>query len=386
MNTINTQKLVKWLSLALMLMLVIGQLGRVQLTHTLAVYPQDLVALGLSLVILIKLGFVGWLSGLSGLWVWQLAFVVWLVVSWLLTYLLGKPYLPESGLYLIRLLVLVSPGFLLYLWRIRYRASSSLSVAYFLRIFGLLGVFVGLIQYTLLPDMRFAYQWGFDDHLNRLVGLYLDPGFTGVMFVLVLILWLKQKPSLLVYLIQASILIAVILTYSRASMVALAVLLIARLLRLPSWSSLQLPVLSLLVLLMLPAQAGEGIKLSRSYSVGTRIESSITSLDILRQSPIIGIGYNNYRAYVAPVGDMPNHVSAPDNSYVGIMLFGGLIGLALFICYLAAALKYGYAHDEYVFYSFLVLSVHALFNNTWFYPFTLLWISLLLGWRYKFTH
>ena len=46
-------------------------------------------------------------------------------------------------------------------------------------LYGSLIIWFGILQYALVPDLRSLHILGWDDHLNRLAGSFLDPNFTG---------------------------------------------------------------------------------------------------------------------------------------------------------------------------------------------------------------
>ncbi|MCL2110178.1 O-antigen ligase family protein [Microgenomates group bacterium] len=120
-------------------------------------------------------------------------------------------------LYLGRLVVYGLFGY--FLWQIKLPQKKYL--------FPLLGgwfLMGGLAQYILVPDMTWLKPMGWDDHYGRLVGTLWDPAFIGLILVwLLLYLLEKIKINLISFSLIIITLIAILLTYSRSSFLALGV-------------------------------------------------------------------------------------------------------------------------------------------------------------------
>ena len=83
---------------------------------------------------------------------------------------------------------------------------------------------IAWIQYFALSDLRWMQLYGWDDHRFRLAGTFVDPGFTGMIFVLgaVVSKYLHNLKGNKIYIISSLfMIITVMFTYSRAAYAAL---------------------------------------------------------------------------------------------------------------------------------------------------------------------
>ena len=82
---------------------------------------------------------------------------------------------------------------------------------------------IGFLQYVLYPNLRYLLYLGWDDHYLRLFGSLLDPNFTGVMLVLMIVVLLcrpdGKKSSRIDYAIASLSFIALLFTYSRSAFI-----------------------------------------------------------------------------------------------------------------------------------------------------------------------
>ena len=126
-------------------------------------------------------------------------------------------------------------------------------------------VITGLVQYIFLPDLRFLKSFGFDDHFFRLTFPFLDPNFSAaaISFGLIYLLQFRQRKYFILPFV-----VALALTFSRAGFVALTVGLIS----LNRRFLLIIPLLALLVLFS-PKPFGEGVNLTRTFSITSRLEN-----------------------------------------------------------------------------------------------------------------
>lgn len=261
---------------------------------------------------------------------------------------------------------------------------------------GVISAILGLLQYIFLPDTRFLFYSGWDRHYYRVIGAFLDPGFMGMIYVLVLILiatkllesfktkklftfLFPRNPTLWAFLLFTLVYLTLALTYSRASYLAflVGVGVIALMRR-----SIKVILIVILVLLatlfILPRPGGEGVKLERTSSVKARAENYKYSLKIIKDHPFLGVGFNFYRYAQKDYGFLKedwqtSHSGAgADSSLFFVMSTTGLIGLSFYLWLLWGMIK---IHPA----STLALIVHSFFNNSLFYPWIMLWMWILLG-------
>jgi len=347
------------------------------------IQPLDVVA-GLSIVwfILGKLKKPKGLRPIS-------AFLLIAAFSLLFSLTIFEPrQLAIGSLYFLRLLAyasffLVSYNLVLKNKRLKPRLFHSLIV-----VSAATGLF-GWIQYFWLPDLRALRFLGWDDHLYRLVGTFLDPGFTGLIltfgFLLSLVKFLETKDKRLIVLL-AFFLLSVGFTYSRASYLAL---LAGSLVAFGVKKRLRQVAVVFLALLfisfLLPRPAGEGVKLERLSSVYLRLENYQETLKIFKHSPLFGVGYNNLcqaRQKYLGEADFTSHAcSGSDSSLLLVLATTGVVGLLVFLNLIYTLVKN--AGKEIYGYSFLAvltaLLIHSLFVNSLFYPWVMGYMAILLS-------
>jgi hypothetical protein len=276
----------------------------------------------------------------------------------------------ESILYLLRLVSY------LYLGVVAYQSNVELKKSLLV-----VGIFIGIfgwIQYLFWPDLRQLYLLGWDDHLNRLTGTFLDPAFTGILLVLAFLL--AKNMSLKLFFI-----ITTLVTYSRASFLALFVsllylMIVKRMKRLAMFLAL-----GVTLILFLPKGVGEGVNLARTRSIELKLENYQQSFEIVRFSPLFGIGFNNTCIAKEDIfGERfggEHACSGLDNSFLFLLATTGVVGVIAFISSGANLLTK--VHSPLFIASFLAVCVHGLFTNTLFYPWIMGWLALLAAREYK---
>ncbi|MEK7127626.1 MAG: O-antigen ligase family protein [Patescibacteria group bacterium] len=229
---------------------------------------------------------------------------------------------------------------------------------------------LGFVQYLFIPDVSFLAQFDWDPHYYRLISTFLDPGFTGAILVLGVIL-AKNK------IIKSFLYLAMAFTYSRTSflmfLVCYAVIAFYK-------KSAKIFVVActvmILTLILLPRTFGDGTKLSRETSTWARIENWQTSLQIFSHSPLFGIGYDSYR-YVTKASLSSHAGAGADSSILLVLATTGIIGLLAYLNLLKTIWK---LNTNFIFRaSFTGIIVASFFNNTLFYPFIMEWLWILLA-------
>ena len=253
-------------------------------------------------------------------------------------------------------------------------------------------VFVGIfgwIQYFLYPDLRSFIIWGWDDHLFRLVGTFLDPGFTSIFlvfgFLFSLYKYLRTKNKYLILLL-IFFFITLGLTYSRAGYLALlagiSVILIIK--KQVKWLIMLVLALGIMIFL-LPRPSSEGVKLERAFSILLRINNYKETVMIWQNSPLFGVGYNNLcfarNKFIGETNYLSHSCSGSDSSILTLLATTGLLGLIFFIEFIKKVVmsldlkSYGTA--------FLACSaalfVHSLFVNSLFYAWMMGIMAILLA-------
>lgn len=298
-----------------------------------------------------------------------------------------------SSLYLFRWMAYAGIYFVIIDVRKYFNELKWDSISRYLLVVGVAVAVFGLIQYVLWPDLRPLETLAWDPHFYRVVSTFLDPGFTGLILVLTLILliiiyWQKflKKKSLftLHYSLFTILYIALALTYSRSSYLAYFVGM-----GVIAWRKkalkffLTVLLLGIVTLLVLPRPAGEGGKLGRTYSIEARIENWKHALIIARYHPLVGVGFNAYRFAQKDYGFLEKdewqvtHAGAgADSSLLFVFATTGILGL---FAYLWLWLRILQTKKLIILASAVALLTHSLFLNSLFYPWVMAWMWILVG-------
>lgn len=229
----------------------------------------------------------------------------------------------------------------------------------------------GLLQFIFLPDVSFLKNLDWDDHYFRAISTFLDPGFTGIILVLGLILAVNEKALLRMILIY----LAFVLTYSRASYLAF-------LTSFGTFSfykkSVRVFIIAVVVLFItipiLPKSSGEGTKLDRENSILARLNNWKQTISVWQENPLFGVGFNTYK-YVSNTSP-ESHSGGADSSLLLVLATTGMIGILAYL-YL---LKTSWDMGDYLYKASLAgVLVHSMFNNTLFYPWVMEWLWILLA-------
>lgn len=261
---------------------------------------------------------------------------------------------------------------------------------------GLLSALFCLLQYFFIPDLRFLKFSGWDDHYFRAVGTFLDPGFTGLILVLTLILiftdstFYKQKFAY--FFSVLALLLGIALSFSRISYLT-AFLAISIIFFSKRRMKLFFIFSALLVLFVFisPKPGGEGVNLLRKFSILLKAKNYQQSKEIIKNNFIFGVGYNFYRISQRSYGFVPadqwensNAAAGADNSFLFIFATTGITGLLVFLNFWAKIMVASFNDRKkemglIVFVSLTVISVQSFSINAVFYPWILFWITVLLS-------
>jgi len=278
-----------------------------------------------------------------------LVFILCILISFVVAQITptGDPRLPF--LYLVRLLLLIV--------FINQSLPTINTKLVYISLASIVGF--GLVQYFLFPDNTIMASLDWDPHLNRLVGSFLDPTFTALSYLFILIfLYLRKNRN---YLLLLATYIALILTYSRSTL--LAFVLVSGIY---SFKTKQLKFFLAILLLvgfslaLLPKTAGEGTNLQRTSTIAAKIENYKEGIATFIQKPILGHGYN----YLVNIRTNQGHASSGyDNSLLTILATTGLVGLFAFL--------YALRNKQYTnlgTYLTVAFLIHSFFANSLLYP------------------
>jgi len=401
---LNSTQIFCLTGLSLFALASLGQFQRIQLAPNLAFYFQDI---GIFLWLLLN-----WWLGSKKIWklvelqnffrqrpeiFWTL---IWILMGWLLALIQANNFqiLLRPILYLARLILVVIFSFKLN-QKITSAWPNQASKIFPLTalVFGLTILLWGLMQYFWLPDTRFLKTFGWDDHYYRLISTLFDPGFSGLILGITLLGWVgwarekifNQTNSMgwlkIGWLnVSFGLITGILLTYSRASYLAIVIGL--GWLGLNLWKkvkiSLRLTSLILMLtlglgILILPQPTGEGANLLRVSTVNSRLTTSRFALE--RLSPVewwLGNGlFINSR--VSSSNQFPDHAQLPDNIFITFLTGIGLGGLLVMLkLWGQKAWLYWQSLTNVSQSIWLAVLTHSLFNNSLFQP--QIWLLLQL--------
>lgn len=263
----------------------------------------------------------------------------------------------------------------------------------------------GIAQIIYFPNLTsWAIKYGWDPHMGRLFSTFLDPNFAGVfltigfIFSISLLTYAKTIESkLILTLVSALELTAIILTYSRSTYLFLFIsFFVLSILR--SRKLLLVGIAAIIILLILFPRALGRIQggFSIDESAKSRFESWGNTATIIRDYPLLGVGYNSFR-YAQNSYDFVKESSisragaGSDSSILLILVTTGIFGLLSYlIFYLLALIKtkkvFTYSNSlqkrgfALALFSILIgLIFHSIFINSLLYPAIMIPFFIILG-------
>ncbi len=305
-------------------------------------------------------------------------FLVVLFFGWIFSFFIFESTEILYGfLYLLRLAAYFY--FFLYIYNFVKKSDKNKQlVLNSLLLISVVSAFFGWIQFFWVPDIKPFFTYGWDEHLFRLVGTFLDPTYLGLIIVFGLLLAIDKKiKTLFIFLF-----VSLAFTYSRASYLAFlagAGYLAFASGKLGRWVLILASLI--IIVLALPTSKNHSIEITRMFSVVARVENYKTTLGIFKESPIFGVGFNNlclaYNRFVGYQSVSSHACSGSDSSILFLLATGGIAGLFSFL--LIARVTWRFTKSK-VFRSVLVaLIVHSLFSNSLFYPWILSFVLVLLA-------
>ena len=287
-------------------------------------------------------------------------FLILTVFSWILSVFIFKQIDILYGLlYLIRLAAYFY--LLIFIWNFASKKTNRDLLLNSLLSLSLVSALFGWIQYFLIPDFKPFFAFGWDEHLFRLAGTFLDPTYLGLIIVFGIVIFL---------------IISLAFTYSRASYLALIIGLISM-----RSKKVLIGIVSFVILIfLLPVRGNHSIDFFRSFSAIARVENYQETLQVFKTSPLFGIGFNNMciaRNKFIGIESFSSHsCSGSDSSLLLILATTGIVGLASFI-YLGINV---WKNSNNLFKILSVsLLIHSIFSNSLFYPWIMEYLIILLA-------
>lgn len=240
------------------------------------------------------------------------------------------------------------------------------SVTSFLLVASITSAIFGWLQYLIWPDLTALKFLGWDDHLLRMAGTFLDPTFLGLILVLGIIVASEKFPKVMYFL-----LFSLAFTYSRASYLVVSLFLLFK----QKYLAL---LLFVLIIIFLPKNIGEGTNLTRTTSGTNKLINYQETWQIFKESPVVGIGFNNLcparQNFVGDENNDSHACSGSDSSILFLLATTGMIGLILFVNFIVLI-----PTNYLLISSFLAVLLHSTFSNSLFYPHTMFWLFALVG-------
>lgn len=291
-------------------------------------------------------------------------------------------------LYFLRLLAHSSLFFVTYQQVLKDFKFKDLIYQSLIAVSGFTAIF-GWFQYFFYPDLTSLKFINWDDHLFRLIGSFLDPGFTSIILVfgslLALSLYLGRKSKVSLY-VFAFLAVSLAFTYSRAGYLAFLAGLAVIFLK-SKKNLLFMSILGIfgLLVFMLPRPEGEGVKLERTRSVINRYESYLGTVVLVKKVPLFGFGYNNLCSaklkYLSSGEPQSHSCSGADSSILFLLATTGVVGTIFFVFFVFRLILL--LPSKYIGVgikaSIAALLVHSQFTNSLFYPWVVGFLALSLA-------
>jgi len=312
-------------------------------------------------------------------------FLGWLVISFIFPF--AKYSLLENGIAFLYLLRLTSYLLFFIYFTHHFKEKNKQKILQVpILIFSIWIIFSSFVQYFLYPNIGNIAYLGWDPHLMRVVGVFLEPPLSVTIYFLIFIyfasLWFSQKKWYQAVLSVAGV-ILLLLTYSRGGLIGFGPVLILLSLKTKKILIGILLIVSLLILIFsLSNSKVESLNLLRTTSISSRIEDYQEGFDIWQKSPISGIGYNRIRFEKSKFVDMvfledynPSHgITSFHSSFLTILVSTGVLGLLVYLTILFQIARKNFYWMSIV----LFLSIVSIFDNVLLHPFTLFLFPLFL--------
>ncbi len=271
----------------------------------------------------------------------------------------------------------------------------------YLFISGLVVVVLGYFQYFFYPSLKPLFKFGWDEHLYRMVSVFLDPNFAGAFFNIFLFFTLDflrksyrtfSRTKVIFYSFVSLIsLFAVYLTYSRSALLMLFVSTVVYLwlINKKKMITVVLAFLTLLIFVSPRAFQTTGTDLLRVVSSTERISSLQIALKVIQENPLLGVGFDAYRYAQTKYGlegvywQVTHSGAGTDASLIFVLATTGVIGFFVYLYLLIKVFKLArknFKNTGIVLWVILIgLLVDSIFINSLFYVFILEWIWILAG-------
>lgn len=229
---------------------------------------------------------------------------------------------------------------------------------------------LNLLQFTFLNNMTDLAKFGWDPHIGRLTGSFLDPNFLAFYLVLY---FLVNEFFLKIKYIEYLVVFSIFLTLSRNGILVFLLLFLIINLR----NIKKIGILTLFIILFTLVNSTfmarfESFSDSNDSSY-LRIVSWKEGIKIFGFSGFNGVGFNNYKNsgeffhIFSREDTVKNSSTSNDSSLIFVLVTLGFFGLFLILCLLSSFIYDG----KLIYLNFLVilgLLLNSFFINSLFYP------------------
>jgi O-antigen ligase len=270
---------------------------------------------------------------------------------------------------------------------------------------------LGFLQFFVFPDLDLiSTEGGWDPHLGRLLGTWMDPnllaGFMSFMLPVAcgeVYRKARTKQKMFALSIFLLLLLGLFLTYSRsgylAGLIALGSFLLVH--------DKKILVVAFFVAVLgisadersqkrveeLTNTVGSIVMSSSSEidpTANLRIQSWMNSLQLFYKHPVLGIGYNTYRYKAAEEGIVQEYYfssGGSDSSHLTILITTGILGMFCFFWFyfkiVFSGIQNYFRHDDIrglgMSAGFVGLFFHAFFVNSMLFPFIFIPAMIFVG-------
>jgi hypothetical protein len=313
-----------------------------------------------------------------------LLFILVAILSLLFTPIsLGFAETLVSTAYLLRFITYLIAGLILF--NIVWYTDMSKDILIQVLVFsGIIVALLGFIQLIVLPDLSvLGTSLGWDPHKNRLTSTFFDPNYTGaylsvcLIFVIDRILFKQRSYSL--YAAVSVLYVALVLTFSRsAGLVFIIGILVYGLLKSRRFLLVSLSIVFLTYFLVPRIGNRVGDITDTTGSAQYRISSWSRALEISKDTPFLGIGFNTYKyaqeayGFTDPATVGERSLTGVDSSFLFVLATTGTLGLSVFfVAYfypIYSSFKMGAPYRLLRLTVFVGLFAGAFFVNLLFYP------------------
>lgn len=297
-----------------------------------------------------------------------------------------------GAFYLLRLTVYTF--FVNYVWNfVKLGKSNKKLLLDSLLAVSVISAIFGWIQYFAVPDLKPLYYIGWDMHLYRLAGTFLDPTFLGLIIVFGLLISgerLIEKKNINYLLITLFLLISLAFTYARACYLAFGIsFILLTILKNKSKKILFLIVGLMAIAIILPTAKNHSIELTRTFSISARLNNYKEALTVFSKSPLLGVGFDNMcvarNKYIGEEPFASHACSGSDSSLLLVLATTGIAGIIIFVsgAYKTIELLLKNKNKYLAVTAILAMFVHSFFSNSLFFPWVMGYLGILIATEVK---